>query len=134
MSRRVTTSAAPGGIAWRLALGSAVISTRFLSVQIDGLLTRLFGARAPLVRLEVRDGKTVLSRPVASSYGFEESTGFVQMTIEDLDGQPTVRRNTVTLMLETLPSGTRVEIVALDVATERVLARLADVPVNLTAF
>lgn len=134
VSRRDTVAAVPGGVAWRLALGSAVISTRFLSVQVDGILTRLFGARAPLVRLEVRDGKMALSRSVASSYGFEESTGFVQMAIEDLDGQPIVRRNTVTLMLETLPSGKQVEIVALDAATERVLARLADVPVSLGAF
>jgi hypothetical protein len=135
VSRRVTpAAAAPGGVAWRLALGSAVVSTRFLSVQVDGDLTGLFGARPSLVRLEVREGKTVLSRPVASSYGFEEATGFVQMAIEDAEGRSTVRHNTVTLMLETLPGARQVEVVALDVATGQVLARLADVLVNLAGF
>jgi hypothetical protein len=135
VSRRVTSAAAaPGGVAWRLALGSAVVSTHFLSVQVEGDLTSLFGARAPLIRLEVREGKAVLSRPVASAYGFEEATGFVQMAIEDVGGRPVVKRNTVTLMLETLPAGKQAEIVALDVAIDRVLARLADVPVNLAAF
>jgi hypothetical protein len=123
-----------GAIAWRLTPGSAVISARFLSVQIEGAVTGLFGAQAPLVRLEVREGKKVLSRPVASSYGFEDATGFVQMRIDEAGDKSVVRPNTVTLLLETTPAGKAVEVVAVDVATERVLARLPDVPVSLGGF
>jgi hypothetical protein len=134
VSRKPRTAGASGDFAWRLALGSSVVSTRFLSVQIDGDVTGLFGAQAPQVRLEAREGKTVLSRPVASSYGFEEATGFVQLAMVEGEGRSAVRPNTVTLILEALPGGKRIDLVAIDVATDRVLARLADVPVSLAGF
>jgi hypothetical protein len=76
----------------------------------------------------------VLSRPVASSYGFEDATGFVQMRIDEAGDKSVVRPNTVTLLLEATPAGKAVEVVAVDVATERVLARLPDVPVSLGGF
>jgi hypothetical protein len=134
VTRRGPAVAAGGEIAWRLTPGSAVISARFLSVQIEGAVTGLFGAQAPLVRLEVREGKKVLSRPVASSYGFEDATGFVQMRVDEAGDKSVVRPNTVTLSLETTPAGKAVEVVAVDVATERVLASLPDVPVSLGGF
>jgi hypothetical protein len=134
VARKPAAPAVSGGVAWRLTLGSAAVSTRFLSVQIDGTLTGLFGARAPLVQVEVRDGRAVLSRPVAAAYGFEEATGFVQVAIEEVEEKSAVRPNTITLMLEKLPSGQQVEIVALDVATGQPLARLVDVAVRLAAF
>jgi hypothetical protein len=134
VSRKAAAQAAPSAIAWRLTLGSAVVSARFLSVQIDGSVAGLFGVEAPLLRIDVRDAKTALSRPVASSYGFEEATGFVQMKVEEADGKTTVKPNTVTLFLESPPDGGTVQIVARDVATDRVVAKLAEVPVKLAGF
>lgn len=132
VQRTVPAKAPSGEIAWRLTLGSAVISTRFLSIQVDGAIAGLFTTTAPTVRVEVVEGKRVLSRPVASSYGFEEATGFVQLRIEERSGKASVRTNTVTLMIEDLPKGKSVEIVLIDAATERVLARLGDVGVAIT--
>jgi len=134
VSRKGAAHAARSAIAWRLTLGSTAVSARFLSVQIDGSVAGLFGVEARLLRVEVRDAKSVLSRPVASSYGFEEATGFVQMKLEEVDDKTTVKPNTVTLFLEGAPGGGTVEIVARDVATDRVVAKLAEVPVKLAGF
>jgi hypothetical protein len=130
--RRTEPTRLPTGeIAWRLTLGSATISTRFLSVQLDGAIAGLFTTAAPTVRVEVMEGKRVLSRPVASSYGFEEATGFVQLRIDEASGKPSVRTNTVTLMIEDLPKGKSVDVVMTDAATERTLARLGGVGVAI---
>jgi hypothetical protein len=46
----------PSGIDWKLSPGSAKLSTRFLSVQITGSVTRLFDFDPAKVRIEVRAG------------------------------------------------------------------------------
>jgi hypothetical protein len=88
----------PAGIEWKLSPGSAKLSTRFLSVQITGLVTRLFDIELPKVRIEVRAGKKVVSRPVSASYGFEDGTGEVKLKTA-LDDPKTIEPNTVTLMI-----------------------------------
>jgi PglZ domain len=88
----------PTGIEWRLSPGSAKLSTRFLSVQITGSVTRLFDFEPPKVRIEVRAGKKVVSRPVSASYGFEDGTGEVKLKTA-LDDPKTIEPNTVTLMI-----------------------------------
>jgi PglZ domain len=88
----------PAGIEWKLSPGSAKLSTRFLSVQITGLVTRLFDIEPPKVRIEVRAGKKVVSRPVSASYGFEDGTGEVKLKTA-LDDPKTIEPNTVTLMI-----------------------------------
>jgi hypothetical protein len=88
----------PTGIEWKLSPGSAKLSTRFLSVQITGNVTRLFDFEPAKVRIEVRAGKKVVSRPVSASYGFEDGTGEVKLKTV-ADDPKTIEPNTVTLMI-----------------------------------
>lgn len=91
-------------ILWTLTPGSAKITSRFFSVQIGARLDGLFGPTLPRVRVELRSKAGSASRPVSASYGFDESTGDVQLKPEDQDPK-SVAPNTVTLMIE--PKGTK---------------------------
>jgi hypothetical protein len=50
------------------------------------------------VRIEIRAGKKVVSRPVSASYGFEDATGEVRLKTA-ADDPKTIETNTVTLMI-----------------------------------
>lgn len=131
--RRARPSPASAGtIAWTLAPGSQSISTRFLSVQVEGQVTGLFQVEPPRVRVEVREGKTSLSRPVAASYGFEDATGSIRLELA-ADGR-SLRPNTITLMLQDVPKGRKVDVVLVDTVADRLLATVASVPVTIAAF
>jgi hypothetical protein len=130
MRVRAVRTAAPGTITWTLTPGSRSVSTRFVSVQLEGSGAGLFDVEPPRVRLEVREGRRVLSRPVAAAYGFEETTGLVQM---DVDAERRgLRPNTVTVMLDP-PKGKALDIVLVEATTDRILARTT-VPVTMEAF
>jgi hypothetical protein len=101
-------------------------------VQIEGQVSGLFQVETPRVRVEIRDGKTPLSRPVASAYGFEDATGSVKMELAG-EGR-NFKPNTVTLMLEDVPKGRKVDVILLDASTDRILTTVAGVPVTIAAF
>ncbi|MCS7166353.1 MAG: PglZ domain-containing protein [Gemmatales bacterium] len=88
-------------MAWTLTPGAAKITTRFFSVRVSGQATEssLFGAELPQVRVEIRAGRKVVSRPVSASYGFDDATGDVHLKFSDADPQQ-VEPNTIALMLE----------------------------------
>ena len=69
---------------------------------------------------------------MASSYGFEEATGLIQMVLAP-EG-PGFKPNTVTLMLDKIPKARKVDVVLLDASTERILATVAGVPVTIAEF
>jgi hypothetical protein len=101
-------------------------------VQVEGERTSLI-AQAPSVRLEVRQGNTVLFKPVSASYGFEDGTGSV--SLEMAEGAKQIRANTVTLMMgDERPSGKQVKVVLIDAATERILAAIDKVPISIVNF
>ncbi len=115
---------------WALVVAPG-LSTRFLSVQMSATPSGLFQPVPPLVRLEVREGKNVISRAVSASYGFQEATGFVQLALAD-SGE--VKPSTVTLMIDPEPKGKSVEIVLFDAATDWKLTRLSSFPVSMVGF
>jgi hypothetical protein len=119
-------------IAWNLSPGSRVVSTRFLSVQLTGRATGLFVDALPAVRLEARVARDVVSRTVASSYGFDEGTGFVAMAWHDEEHRE-LRPNTVTLMLDVPDATQELSIVLLNSETERSLATVK-VRVSMAGF
>ncbi len=88
---------------WKTTLGSKQISTRFFSVTINGNATELI-AIPPRIRVELKSGNRVLSTPVASTYGFDETTKDIKMKFEE--GSTTLVPNTVTLFIDDLPVGT----------------------------
>jgi hypothetical protein len=79
--RRAVSSAQLTEVKWTIVPGSEKISTRFVSVQVRGLASGMFSLEAPTVRLEIRAGRDVLSRPVSASYGFDEATGAVKLKL-----------------------------------------------------
>ena len=95
MSKRKTTKLRDE-IIWELIPGSQKIS-RFFSVQVKGRSDRNWPV-TPAIRLEIRIGNQVVSTPVSASYGFEESTGNVQLKLDETNPQA-IDPNSVTLMI-----------------------------------
>jgi hypothetical protein len=61
------------------------------------------------VRVELREGGKVISKPVSASYGFEDETGDVQMKLGEKDPLA-LEPNTVTMMIIEDPSQKKVRI------------------------
>lgn len=114
-------------IRWVLTLGKPTISTRFLSVTIEGEPQELLPIDPPLVRVEVRAGDRPISVPVSASYGFQEATKDIQLQLEP-DTPSTIAKNTVSLMIAEEPSVDEVTVHLLDATTGVSLARREHVP------
>jgi len=85
-------------IHWSISPGTQKITTRFVSVQIKGTATSLFKLVPPRVRVEVKHKREVISRLISASYGFEEATGEVQLSLVG-DNLQNIEPNTVALMI-----------------------------------
>lgn len=120
------TEAAP--IEWTLVPGSRTISTRFVSVIVQGRSRQLLPVEPPAVRVEVRAKGQPISVPVSASYGFQETTKDVQLALEEGGPPQAIAQNTVTLMVTETPEVDQVTIHLLDATTGMSLARLDGVP------
>jgi hypothetical protein len=118
-------------LTWEVSLGSAKVTTRFLSVRIQANSEGLFAESWPVVRVEVRAGGEVCAIPVSGSYGFQEATGAV--ALRSLEAEPAFTEvNTVALMLTgKAPSRGTVSIHVVDAATGVELKKLENVEVAL---
>jgi hypothetical protein len=129
---------APGAeIAWTLRPGSTTISTRFFSVTIEGHTTQLLPLEPPLVRVEVRagiqgiPGGQPISVPVSATYGFRDASKDVQLQLRE-DDERSMAPNTVTLAITEEPSVKQLTIYLLDAESGVTLARLDDVPFDIS--
>jgi len=122
---------ASANIQWTLTLGSQTISTRFLSVTIEGRSKELLPIEPPTIRVEVRAGEQPISVPVSASYGFQDAIRDVQLAL-DADAPQVVAKNTVTLMITETPAVDEVTIHLLDATTGVSLARLDRVSFSIT--
>lgn len=127
---RSVTRPAPtetAAVVWTLTPGSRTLSTRFVSVTVQGRSSQLLPLEPPAVRVEVRAKDQPISVPVSASYGFQETTRDVQLVLEE--GSPqAIAPNTITLMITEIPDVAQVTIYLLDAATGLSLARLDRVP------
>jgi len=126
--------AVPARVQWTLTPGSQTISTRFLSVTVEGRSEELLPIEPPAIRVEVRAGDQSISVPVSASYGFQEATRDVQLAL-DADEPRAIANNTVTLMItetKTTPSVDEVTVHLLDATTGVSLARLDRVPFSIS--
>ena len=131
---RPTTAFAPtaaANIQWTLVLGSQTISTRFLSVTIEGRSTELLPIEPPTISVEVRAKDQPISVPVSASDGFQEATKDVRLAL-DADAPQTMVKNTITLMITETPAVDEVAIHLLDASTGVSLARIDNVPFAIT--
>lgn len=123
--------AAVAHIQWTLTLGTRTISTRFVSVTVEGRSTELLPVEPPAVRVEMRAGEQPISVPVSASYGFQETTKDVQLELA-ADEPQAIAKNTVTLMVTETPTVDEVTVHLLDATTGISLARLDRVPFAIT--
>jgi hypothetical protein len=124
------TEAAP--VEWTLTPGSHTISTRFVSVTVQGRSSQLLPIEPPAVRVEVRAKDQPISVPVSASYGFQETTKDVQLALEEGGPPQAIAQNTITLMVTETPDADQVSIHLLDATTGISLARLDGVPFAIT--
>lgn len=125
----VPASHAPG-IQWSLTLGSKTITTRVVSVTIDGQTTELLPIEPPLVRVEVRAGGELISTPISAGYGFQEATRDAQLRAAP--GNATqIERNTVTLQIADAPGARHATVYLLDAATGATLMQTDQVPMSI---
>ena len=117
-------------VQWTLTLGSHTISTRFVSVTVEGQAKELLPIEPPAVRVEVRAGGQSISVPVSAGYGFQEATRDVQLALKADDSQA-IPKNTVTLMVTETPDVEQVTVHLLDATTGVSLARLEGVPFSI---
>lgn len=116
---------------WKLTLGSQKISTRFLSVTVEGHTGELLQITPPTVRVEVRAGDQPISTPVSAGYGFDEATKDVQLAVAS-DQPQAIAKNTIMLRITEAPSAGEATVHLLDAATGVSLARLDGVPIAIT--
>jgi len=121
---------AGASIEWKLTLGSAVISTRFLSVTVEGETHQLLPIVPPAIRVEVRAGEQAISVPVAATYGFQDATRDVQLQ-PDPEQPQKIARNTITLAITEESKADSVTVHLLDAKTGIGLARLDKVPLSI---
>jgi hypothetical protein len=117
-------------IAWTLELGSAKLTTRFFSVQIDGVGTGLFELAPPKVRVEMRLRGKCVSQPVSASYGFEDTTGEVHLKVMENDPRRIDMNTVAVVVLEEIPEKT-VSVSLLDATSGAELARLDKIEVAI---
>lgn len=119
-------------IQWSISPGSRKITTRFVSVQIKGSATSLFELIPPRVRLEVRHKREVISRLISASYGFEEATGEVQLSLIEGNSQ-NIEPNTVALMItESEPTKQTVSIHLSDATTGVELTKAVKIDMEIS--
>jgi len=123
--------AAAARVQWTLTLGSQTISTRFVSVTVEGRSEELLPIEPPAIRVEVQVGDQSISVPVSASYGFQESTRDVQLALDDEEPRE-LAKNTITLMITEMPSVDEATVHLLDGTTGISLARLDHVPFSIT--
>lgn len=120
----------PTNIEWTLKPGSPKLTTRFFSVQIDGVGTGLFELEPPKVRVEIRVRGKCVSQPVSASYGFEDATGEVHLRVME-DDPRRIDMNTVAVMLLEEITDKTVGVSLLDATSGAELARLDKIEVAI---
>ncbi len=103
-------------IIWNLDHGGKKLTTRFFSAKVSGRIKGIVPPEPPSIRVELREGGEVISKPVDASYGFEDETGDVQMNLGARD-QRALEPNTVTLMISREPSQKKVRIHLMNAVT-----------------
>jgi hypothetical protein len=120
----------PQDIAWNVTMGSAKITTRFLTVNIEADNTALLVSEPPRVLVEVEAAGKVISKTVGATYGFAESSGEIALRLKEGE-QRQIDQNTVTLMLVSQPSEEHVSVCLRDAATGRILETIGEVEVDI---
>jgi hypothetical protein len=120
-----------GGFQFELATGAREITTRIVTVHLQGRAKQkqIFGGTPPRVRVEVRVGSVIVSAPYHADYGWDERNGEIDLQMED-DGFA-IRPNTVVLQLqETISQASEASIHLLDAINGMELRRTS-IPVRI---
>ncbi len=107
-----------------IKLAKPKITTRFFSVELRYTVGGLFGDDKKRVKVVVRAGRTDVGTAAMAAYGFEEGT---QEIILEKD-----RLNAITMMLTAELDTPTVSVHVLDATTQVELARVEDIPVEIS--
>ncbi|GAB4403018.1 MAG: PglZ domain-containing protein [Anaerolineales bacterium] len=121
---------APAKMRWAIRLGGKAITTRFVSVTVEGRAEELLPIQPPTVRAEIRAGDEIISVQVSASYGFDEERKEVRLLLREDDAQAIVA-NTITLMIKEVPQVNEVAVHLLDAQTGVSLYSLDHVPLSI---
>jgi len=100
---------------WILTLGSQKITSPYISVTLETAPSMFPLIDAPTVRAELRASQQVLSVPISASYGFQDATKDVRLSLNE--NKTGIEKNTITLYLSEKPSTPTVELHLLDANT-----------------
>jgi hypothetical protein len=120
-------------IIWSLDYGGRKITTRFFAVKISGRNKGPSAVLPPRVRVELREGKNCISKPVVASYGFEDGTGDVQLKTAEKDTW-SIEPNTITLMITKDPSQKELKVYVLNATTDEELASSKEIEVSMMPY
>lgn len=129
--RRAAPAAKDEGFQFDLVTGARAITSRVVSVQLQGRAKQMqiFGEAPPRVRVEVRIGDVLVSVPFHADYGLDESSGEIDLQMED--GGFSLRPNTVVLQLhEAITAASEASIHLLDASSGMELRR-SSIPVRV---
>ena len=107
------------------------LTTRFFSVQIDGMGTSLFELELPKVRVEIRVRGKCISQPVSASYGFEDATGEVHLKVMEHDPRRIAMNTVAVMILEEKITEKTVSVYLLDATSGAELVRLDKIEVAI---
>jgi len=114
---------------WEIKPGSQKITSRFFSVNIEGVSQALF-EDAPNIRVELREGSKIISQPVSASYGFNPVTRDVALEFNP-EEQSKLQENTVTLHITEQLAVKSVKLFVLDAETGISLVEPVEIEVDL---
>jgi hypothetical protein len=77
-------------ITWSISISGPKISSRMVSVKINGTITSITCDQIPKVRVEIRSGDLTISNPLTAHYDYREATGDISMKI---NADPAKNRN-----------------------------------------
>ncbi len=127
---RARPAEAPAKMRWSIRLGGKAITTRFVSVTVEGRTEELLPVQPPPVQVEIRAGDKIISEPVSASYGFDETRKEVRLLMNEDDARAVVP-NTITLMIKETPDASEVAVHLLDAQTGISLCSLDHVPLSI---
>ncbi|WP_319580753.1 PglZ domain-containing protein [uncultured Methanospirillum sp.] len=120
-------------IYWSLTISGTKISSRMVSVKINGMITSITWDQIPKVRVEIRSGNQILSKPLTAHYEYREATGDMNMRVNpDPAKNRSLEENTAVLQIHTIPESGPVTIHLLDSETDVELTKIGPFPVDIT--
>jgi hypothetical protein len=120
-------------IAWSLSISGSKISSRMVSVKINGTVTSITCDQIPKVRVEIRAENQSISTTLAAHYDYLEATGEIRMKTSQEPGKTrNLEENTAVMQITSIPASMQATIHLLDSETDVELARIGPFQIDIS--